>query len=253
MESETECQSFMDRLASRYPEESEKQLHEREMALFLQWYQLHAISLQKAAVAAVLDNIHHLPDFPDLTGWIFGIVLRPCMISGNDIDASTAFCVDLARLACANNIQQKWALNIGLVGGDSSWQDKWQRWAVDNDATQNLVTAIPMTVMFHNCIKMASVPIFEPSYGAQAVLGLRALDSVDHLKRWIPTLKAMVLRGHVLGPPIARPDEDVGIRVGNAQNLGTEWAWVPLTDEEAEQAGYLEFPGVVGSIMQVSG
>ncbi|KAA1476718.1 hypothetical protein DENSPDRAFT_843783 [Dentipellis sp. KUC8613] len=242
----------MERLASRYPGESEKQLHEREVNLVLEWYQLHAISLQKAAIAVVLDNIHHLPEFPDLTTWTLGILLRPRMIPGSDIDARTAFCVDIARLTQATNIQQQWALNLGLDDGESSWLDQWQHWAVENDATRKLIAAIPVTIMFHKCEKKISVPIFEPSQAAQAVLGLRVLDPVDHLRRWIPTLKAMVLRGHMLGPPSARPDDDVNIRVGKAQKLGTEWAWVPLTDEEMEQAGYLRFPGVVGSITQVS-
>ncbi|TFY59809.1 hypothetical protein EVG20_g7652 [Dentipellis fragilis] len=240
-------------LATQYPGESEKKLREHERDWFLQWYQVHSLSLQKAAVAEVLNSIHRIPDFPDLTGWAFGIEVRPCIVSGNDIDPSTAFCVRAARFTRATDAQHEWTKDIGLAGEKASWMTQWPLWAAQNDATDRLIAAIPMATMYHDMMKMDSAPMFTPSREAQLVLGLRLLDPVDHLKRWMPTLRAMILRGHMLGPPGARGDEDVGLRVGRAKKFGDKWAWQPLPDEEARQAGYIEYPGVVGSITQVSG
>ncbi|KAA1476725.1 hypothetical protein DENSPDRAFT_526835 [Dentipellis sp. KUC8613] len=66
-----EYQSFTAYLATQFPVESEKKFRGHEQGWFLQWYRLHSLSLQKAAVAEVLNSIHRIPDFPDLTGWVF--------------------------------------------------------------------------------------------------------------------------------------------------------------------------------------
>ncbi|TFY62332.1 hypothetical protein EVG20_g6744 [Dentipellis fragilis] len=233
---------------------SDRKLREVEEDYFLQWLQLHAISIRKAAIATVLTNMDCFPNFPDLTGWMFGVDLRPRLVHSGDFDPSTAFCVRDVRLYHAHGQRQEWVKHAGLVREDSSWvtADEWLQWAEVNGATDRLITIIPIGIMYHDIMKMESAPMFVPSREAQAALVLRLLEPVDYLRRWIPTFKAMVLRGHVLGPPDVEPDDDVGLEVGRVIKLGNRWGWVSLTDEEVQQAGYIKYPGVVGSIMQVS-
>ncbi|KAA1476715.1 hypothetical protein DENSPDRAFT_884521 [Dentipellis sp. KUC8613] len=251
---EAEHQSLLDHLAIQHPGMSDRRLREVEEDYFLQWIDLHSISIRKAAIATVLTNMGRLPSFPDLTGWMFGIELGPRLAHSGEIDPSTAFFVRNVSLYSAHGKRQEWAKHAGFLRDDSSWaaNDKWLHWAEVNDAMDRLITIIPIGIMYHDIMKMDSVPMLVPSHEARVALTLRLLDPVDHLRRWIPTFKAMVLRGHVLGPPDAEPDDDVELEVGKVIKLGNRWGWVSLTDEEVQQAGYIKNPGVVGSVTQVS-
>ncbi|TFY59812.1 hypothetical protein EVG20_g7651 [Dentipellis fragilis] len=218
---------------------------------FPQWCSLHAVSLRKAAVATVLNEIHRIPTFPDLTGWLFVVELQPSLGRNYDLDPSTTFFVQRTVLVDVNNTGYELFKDSIYFKGDGPWVTKWQRWAADCNAAEHLITTIQIGILFDSYQKPDSAPIFIPSPETQQVLTSRLLDPVDHLKRWIPTLKAMVLRGHMLGPHNWPAHDDTGFRVGRAKKIGKEWMWMPLTEEEAERAGYIKYPGVVGSVPQI--
>ncbi|TFY59811.1 hypothetical protein EVG20_g7650 [Dentipellis fragilis] len=192
---------------------------------------------------------------PDLTGWSVLFDIRPCLVHGDDIDPSTVFSVRDVRLHYMPDFHRKLVKDTG--GGhkefDQAMRD-WRQLCSENNVTTPLITVIPIDLIYDEHMLSDSVPVFTPSHGAQLALATRMQDPnpSDYLRRWIPTLKAMVLRGHMLGPLDVKADEDIELRVGRMQRWGSIMVWVPLTDEEVQRAGYIEFPGVVGPVVQIS-
>ncbi|KAA1476716.1 hypothetical protein DENSPDRAFT_843781 [Dentipellis sp. KUC8613] len=250
-EREAERKAFLDFLSDqpRLSISKSAKIQEREYIDY--WYRLYGLTLQKAAVAAVLNEMHRIPAFPDLTGWTFVVIVQPCpsRAHGGSVNPSTAFYVRDAYLRHVTDARQVLARALGLTTDYTVWLARWQNWAVKHGgAPERIITAIPIIIIYDDYLtKTISAPIYTTSRESQQAILLRCLDPVDHLKRWTATFKAMVLRGHMLGPPFHTHHDDVGYKVGRIEVIDGTWVWIQLTEEEARQAGYIAFPGVVGS------
>ncbi|TFY62331.1 hypothetical protein EVG20_g6745 [Dentipellis fragilis] len=246
-----EHQSFLDFLSDQPPLFVGRSAKLQEQDYINYWYRLYGITLQKAAIAAVLNEMHRIPTFPDLTGWAFIVSVRPCpsRAHGGSVIPSTAFYVREVYLQHITDAKQALSKSLGLTTDYTVWLARWQSWAAKHDAApERIITAVPMMILYDDYFtKTYSAPIYAPSRETQQALLLRYLDPVDHLKRWTATLKAMVLRGHMLGPPFHPHHNDVGLKVGRLDVVDGIWMWIQLTEEEAHQAGYITYPGVVGS------
>ncbi|KAA1476726.1 hypothetical protein DENSPDRAFT_526859 [Dentipellis sp. KUC8613] len=239
-------------LANRYGRSLDQEIRGSEGGYLLQWYQLHKISLHKAAIAMLFSESHRIQTMPDLTGWSVVFYMRPCFVHGDDINPSTAFFVHEMRLQYTPIFQRMIARDTGSpsMEFDQAMRVRQETFAEANITTP-LITVVPIQLVYDEYSITHTVPVFAPSHGAEVALAARMQDPnpSNYLRRWIPTLKAMVLRGHMLGPLFGKDDEDVNLCVGRMIKQGPIPTWVPLTDEEANGAGYIKFPGVVGPVV----
>ncbi|TFY59810.1 hypothetical protein EVG20_g7653 [Dentipellis fragilis] len=246
-------------LAQRSPGASQKQLKDEEEALFDTWYAIHKLSIQKAAIAAFMNAAPRarVPEpnneLPDISSWLFTIGVRPRIPADPHapLDPSTMFTMYLTEFNKLADPDVEGFADMAQNTYGMQHKERWELWAAQNQAPRALRTVVPYAVTYRWHLHFDGAPLFEPTEEARPVLLRRwkvPLAQRKYMDMWIPTFKAMVLRGHVLGPPDVRPDADMEVKVGRMVRDpdSNEWKWVPLGAEEARRAGYLEEPGVLG-------
>ncbi|KAA1476724.1 hypothetical protein DENSPDRAFT_874807 [Dentipellis sp. KUC8613] len=246
-------------LAKRHPGASQRQLKDEEEALFDAWYAAHKASIQRAVIAAFMNAVPRarvpIPgnELPDISSWLYTIAVRPRLPADPHapLDPSKLFTVYLTEFNTLDDADVQGFENMAQQTYGMQHKERWERWAAQNQPSRALRSVVPYAVTYRWLLHFDGAPLFEPSEEAKPVLMRRwkiPLDERKYMDMWIPTFKAMVLRGHVLGPPDVGPDADMEVKVGRmVRDLEKDtWKWVPLSAEEAHRMGYLEEPGVLG-------
>ncbi|TFY62336.1 hypothetical protein EVG20_g6742 [Dentipellis fragilis] len=120
---------------------------------------------------------------------------------------------------------------------------EWLAAATAHGDLDRYVGVIPILCVYLQETTAEAFPVFKQDlYMQELVADARPVQGYD---RWFPTLQAMVLRGHMMGPSEMRGDPDLDVRIGRMVKTGSVWRWSPMGDEESLQLGYPFLPGVI--------
>ncbi|TFY62337.1 hypothetical protein EVG20_g6741 [Dentipellis fragilis] len=216
-------------LARLYPGESKSQLRRRGFELCSKWFEAWLLTIGKAGLAAILHEIGDIDTaIKDRRTCI--AMFYACSIQlRTEIDDE--YLSYLATTPHPRVIEERRAL--------------WTEILAEDDDLDSFVGVLPVFCGYLQGTLADAFPVFKQGTDVQEMIS-KARQPVPRYERWARELEAMILRGHLLGPPdMNGVDADLDMRIGKMVKKPLRWQWTEITDGESRRLGYPEYPGVI--------
>ncbi|TFY78631.1 hypothetical protein EWM64_g5389 [Hericium alpestre] len=212
-----------------------------EIERYFEWLNIHCFTLYRAVIcsARMYHGTHSLENAV-LNRRLLIFVIRPRFTV--DENPGSRFMIETARwMDLRPDKETDWLTLAGATKRFEELSVDYYKIARDKyHAPERFMGILPFMVMYAAMPTYHAAPVYRPLPRPESAQPLPdGHDDLSRSKRWLPTLQAMVLKGHVIGPMTALEDLDTKAQVGVMERVGdSSTRWVPMSEDEARRFGY---------------